>query len=483
MVRTADRKMKLCGRMSGKSVQLEPKNADPDVVSDAELIHEQLLATREAQAAAAPGRRELVVEALAALALVAAVFGLAAIAPAGQWAPAWEVVALVVAYAAIAAIAFDVGAGVTSPVELVLIAMLFVAPPAYVPLLVAGALALRWLLAFVLTRGAHPLRAVLALPDAWHAVGPAAVLAFAGAPDPSLSIWPLMVAALAAQFACDAAAGTLRVWLIHGDRPSFQLRMMGWVAAVDAALAPIGLLAAIVMADEPAAIVCVLPLAALLAVFARERDERIRQALQLSSAYRGTALLMGDMLEADDAYTGGEHTQGVVELALEVGQELGLGPSQLRDLEFGSLLHDIGKLRVSNEIINKPGRLTRAEWEVIRRHPIDGQEMLVRVGGAMAAVGAIVRAHHERVDGGGYPDGLRGDEIPLAARIICVCDSYSAMTTTRSYRPAMSRDAAIAELRDGAGRQFDASVVEALVRVTAARQQPPEAPAELRLAA
>ena len=323
---------------------------------------------------------------------------------------------------------------------------------------------------------------MLAVPDAWHAVGPAAVFAFAGAPDPSLSIWPLMFAALAAQFMCDAAAGTLRVWLIHGDRPSLQLRMMAWVAVVDSALAPIGLLVAIVMAAEPAAIVCVLPLSALLAVFARERDERIRQALQLSSAYRGTALLMGDMLEADDAYTGGEHTQGVVELALEVGRELGLGPSELRDLEFGSLLHDIGKLRVSNEIINKPGKLTRAEWEIVRRHPIDGQEMLARVGGAMTKVGDIVRAHHERVDGGGYPDGLRGDEIPLAARIICVCDSYSAMTTTRSYRRAMTREAAIDELRANAGLQFDIAVVEALVRVTQ-RHGAPAAELRLRIAA
>ncbi len=466
--------------MSGRHGSGLSRNADPYSVSDVDLIHEQLLVTREAQESAAPGRRELVVEVLAALALVATVLGLAAVAPAGHWAPAWEVGLLVLAYAALAAIAFDVGAGVSSPVELVLIAMLFVAPPACVPLLVAGALALRWLLALLFTRREHPLRVVLALPDAWHAVGPAAVLAFAGAPAPSLSLWPLLVAALVAQFVCDAAAGTLRVWLIHHDRPSLQLRMMGWVAAVDAALAPIGLLVAIVMADEPAAIVCVLPLAALLAVFGRERDQRIRQALQLSSAYRGTARLMGDMLEADDAYTGGEHTRGVVELAVEVGEQLGLGPSELRDLEFGSLLHDIGKLRVSNEIINKPGKLSRAEWEIIRRHPIDGQEMLARVGGAMATVGDIVRAHHERVDGDGYPDGLRGDEIPLASRIICVCDAYSAMTTTRSYRRAMTRDAAIRELRLNAGRQFDADVVEALVRVT---QRDGEGPVALPLVA
>jgi putative nucleotidyltransferase with HDIG domain len=443
-----------------------PPRPTSQTVSDAAVIHEQLSTTRRAKESTAPPRRELLVELLATVGLGGAVALLAWLAPAGHWAPAWEIALLIVAYALVAAVFFDVGAGTTSPVELVLVPMLFAAPPAFVPLLVAAAFALRRIVDLGFTRGLHPRRVVLAVPDAWHAVGPAAVLALAGAPSPSLERWPLLLAALLAQFACDASVGTLRVWLIHGDRPSLQLRVMAWVSAVDAALAPIGLLVAIAMVDTPAAIVCVFPLAALLAVFARERDQRIRQALQLSVAYRGTALLMGDVLEADDAYTGGEHTQGVVELALEVGEELGLRTTDLRDLEFGSLLHDIGKLRVSNEIINKPGKLSPAEWEIIRRHPIDGQQMLARVGGAMETVGDIVRAHHERVDGGGYPDGLRGDEIPLAARIICACDSYSAMTTTRSYRRAMSRDDAIGELRRCAGLQFDADVVEALVRVT-----------------
>lgn len=258
---------------------------------------------------------------------------------------------------------------------------------------------------------------------------------------------------------------------------------MAWVFAVDAALTPVGVLAAIATIESPAAVITLLPLLGLLAFFARERDERIRQALQLSSAYRGTAILLGDVLEADDAYTGGEHTKGVVELGLEVGRELGLSGKEMRDLEFGSLLHDIGKLRVSNEIINKPGKLTDAEWEIIRRHPIDGQEMLARVGGALETVGEIVRAHHERVDGGGYPDGLRGDAIPMEARIICACDAYSAMTTTRSYRPAMSRAEAIAELRRCAGTQFDPLVVEALIRVVERMPEVARGGSHLRLAA
>ena len=190
---------------------------------------------------------------------------------------------------------------------------------------------------------------------------------------------------------------------------------------------------------------------------------------------------MGEMLEADDAYTGGEHSQGVVAMAIAVGRELDLAGRDQRNLEFGSLLHDIGKLRTPNEIINKPGKLTEEEWAIIRRHPADGQDMLDRIGGVLADVGVIVRGHHERWDGGGYPDGLVGEQIPLAARIICVCDSYSAMTTTRSYRAGMPVEQALAELRRCAGAQFDPAVVEAFVATLGhgAPQPSPEPALEL----
>ena len=183
------------------------------------------------------------------------------------------------------------------------------------------------------------------------------------------------------------------------------------------------------------------------------------------------------MLESDDPYTGGEHSKGVVALALAVGAELEMDAREQRALEFGSLLHDIGKLRTPNEIINKPGKLTEAEWEIVRRHPADGQAMLDRVGGVLAEVGVVVRAHHERWDGGGYPDGLAGQGIPLAARIICACDAYSAMTTTRSYREAMPVEDALAELRRCAGSQFDPAVVDAIVAVVG--RETPKAFAEL----
>src|SRR3954454_1869322 len=180
---------------------------------------------------------------------------------------------------------------------------------------------------------------------------------------------------------------------------------------------------------------------------------------------------MGEMLEADDPYTGGEHSQGVLALALDVGVELGLDAREQRELEFGALLHDIGKLKTPEEILNKPGKLDPGEWAIIKRHPEDGQAMLDRIGGVLAEVGLVVRGHHERWDGGGYPDGLVGEETPVSARIICVCDAYSAMTTNRPSRGAMPVSEALAELRNCSGTQFDPCVVEAVERVVL-RDQP-----------
>ena len=154
-----------------------------------------------------------------------------------------------------------------------------------------------------------------------------------------------------------------------------------------------------------------------------------------------------------------------VELAVEVGRRMGLDPDSLRDLEFGALLHDVGKIAVPKEIINKPGKLTPEEWDIMKRHTVDGQRMLENVGGVLARVGVIVRASHEDYDGSGYPDGLAGDEIPIEARICSTCDAFSAMTTDRSYRPAMALRDAVAELRRCAGTQFDPNVVATLMSV------------------
>jgi putative nucleotidyltransferase with HDIG domain len=136
-----------------------------------------------------------------------------------------------------------------------------------------------------------------------------------------------------------------------------------------------------------------------------------------------------------------------------------------RHVEFAALLHDVGKIAVPKDIVNKPGKLDEREWEIIKTHTVEGQKMLERVGGFMREVGEIVRSHHERWDGGGYPDGLRAEAVPLEARIVSCCDAFNAMTTTRSYRKAMPVPVAVEELRANAGSQFDPSVVDALVAV------------------
>jgi putative nucleotidyltransferase with HDIG domain len=202
----------------------------------------------------------------------------------------------------------------------------------------------------------------------------------------------------------------------------------------------------------------------LFAIFAQEREAHIESALQLSSAYRGTALLLGDVLEDKDAYTA-HHSHGVVSLSLAVADRMGLDPSARRRVEFGALLHDIGKIAVPAEIINKPGPLDADEWAVMKLHTVEGQQMLDRVGGVLAEVGRVVRSSHEHFDGSGYPDGLAGDRIPIEARIVSCCDAFSAMTTTRSYRRAMSMEAAREELLRNQGSQFDPDVVDALLEV------------------
>jgi HD-GYP domain-containing protein (c-di-GMP phosphodiesterase class II) len=278
----------------------------------------------------------------------------------------------------------------------------------------------------------------------------------------------LYVAALLSQFVLDAACSMGREWLALGVRPSVQLRAMGWVYAIDAGLAPIGLAVAFASQSSPYGVVLALPLVGLLSVFARERRVRIDHELELRDAYRGTAFLLGDVVEADDAYTG-IHSRAVVDLTLGVADELGLGSRERRDAEFAALLHDVGKVRIPNTIITKPGPLTPEERTVIERHTIEGERLLLRVGGLLGEIGHIVRSCHERYDGKGYPDGLGGEQIPLLARIVACCDAFNAMTSDRSYRAALSEAEAVEEVRRGRGTQFDPLVVDALIETVASR--------------
>jgi putative nucleotidyltransferase with HDIG domain len=402
--------------------------------------------------------------------LVVAV-ALAVLAPAARDFDPLLAALLVVAYAVVARVEFAAGAGIVVPTQVVFLPMLLLLPTPLVPLLVAAALVLTDL-AQAMKRERSPQRMLVAVSDAWFAVAPALVLVLAGAQVPSWEHAGWYALALLAQLGGDAFVTMCRVRLALGIRPGAIRHELALVYRVDALLAPVGLLAAFGAASEPYAVVLVLPLVALFAMFARERETRIDHALELSQAYRGTALLLGDVIEADDQYTG-DHTKDVVELTLRVADRLGVDEDTRRGAEFGALLHDVGKIHIPNAIINKPGPLDDDEWAVMKTHTVEGQKMLERVGGALARVGVVVRASHERWDGGGYPDGLAGEEIPLAARIVSACDAYNAMTTDRSYRRALAVADAVAELERCAGTQFDPDVVRALVAVESAALRPP----------
>jgi putative nucleotidyltransferase with HDIG domain len=170
-------------------------------------------------------------------------------------------------------------------------------------------------------------------------------------------------------------------------------------------------------------------------------------------------------IEAKDPYTR-DHSLRVTNYALGLAEMLGLDQQEREMIDFAGTLHDIGKIGVHDEILSKTGRLTKAEYEAIKEHPLIG-ERIVEPLGLSPLERAIVRNHHERFDGRGYPDRLGGEDIPLLARIVAVADAFDAMTTTRSYRQALSATVALEEVKRERGKQFDPVVAEALLEATA----------------
>lgn len=430
---------------------------------------ERLVRETRTRKLAGIGRSEFVAQLPAAAGFLAAAVAAAILLPQGRDLDLPIALALLLTYAAAARIEFHLGAVYAVPTQLVFVPMLFLVPYSLVPAIVAAGLVLSRVPEFA-RRSIAADRLLIAFGDAWFSLGPVLVLGLAVAGAPQLADWPLYLAALGAQFVFDAA-GSLRMLLRRSVRFDQLAREMSSVYVVDALLSPIGLLAAYAAAQDPWAFLLVVPLLALLAIFSAEREARIENALTLSDAYRGTAHLLGELLSTSDEYTG-KHSRSVVVFAHQVSEQLGLDEATLREVEFGALLHDVGKIAVPNQMINKPGALDEREWAVMKTHTTEGERMLERIGGVLEDVGHVVRSHHERWDGSGYPDGLSGEEIPIASRIISACDAFHAMTSDRSYRLAMPRVDAIAEMLANSGTQFDPAVVEALVAVVGTWDEP-----------
>jgi HD-GYP domain-containing protein (c-di-GMP phosphodiesterase class II) len=374
----------------------------------------------------------------------------------------WTAAVLSTLVLALAAqVVFEVGAVHTLPTQIAFVPMLFVLPAELVPLFVLAGLLLGKA-GNTLSGQLVPGRILMAPGDSWFSIGPALILAAAGSPTAASVAASVLVLALASQFVIESAVSGMREWLHGGASIREQLDESRWIYLVDALLAPVGFAVALAAMGRPWALLLVVPLFVLLLIFARERTERLRSLQELSTAYRGTAHVLGDMIGHDDTYTG-SHSRSVVELSVEVAIGLGLDGRRRRNVEFGALLHDVGKVAIPNSLINKPGPLSESEWTTVRTHTIEGQRILEKIGGLMSSIGSVVRATHERYDGNGYPDGLSGESIPIESRIICACDAFSAMTTDRPYRPARSISEAIGELERNAGTQFDPVVVPVLI--------------------
>ena len=407
--------------------------------------------------------RERRMDTTSALLFLAAAFTVALAIPGERQAEPELIVALVLAYALALQVRFEFGEAFNTPVQLVLVAMWVLLPLQLIPLLVAIAVLLGTVPALSRRRWHHE-RWVTHIAEAWFSIGPVLVLAALAPGSPSLGDAPVYLLALVAQFACDLGWGLIRDRPLFGLTAGEILKSTAGTAQVDAVLAPISFVISVAAIDSPAILFAMVPLVWLLRYFARDREARYSASLELNRAYRGTVMLLADVVEFDDSYTA-NHSRSVVDLVRAVAEEMRIDPAARQELEFAALLHDVGKIGIPKDILNKPSALSDAEFEIMKTHTIEGQFMLDRIGGLLGRVGEIVRSCHERWDGGGYPDGLVGEEIPLAARIVFTCDAFSAMTTDRPYREAMPWEAAVTELESNAGSQFDPQVVAAFTNV------------------
>jgi HD-GYP domain-containing protein (c-di-GMP phosphodiesterase class II) len=200
--------------------------------------------------------------------------------------------------------------------------------------------------------------------------------------------------------------------------------------------------------------------------------ENTRLHQTILEAYKNTITALAAAIDAKDPYTRG-HSQRVMEYSLKAGAVLCLSNEEMDALEYAGILHDIGKIAIDSSILNKPGPLTAAEWEIVHTHPAIGADLLMEIP-FLEKASELVLSHHEKFDGKGYPKGYRGEEIPIGARLIAVADAFDTMTTERAYRPAFSIEAAVKELYNCSGNQFCPAAVRALItglRLNAVKKQ------------
>jgi HD-GYP domain-containing protein (c-di-GMP phosphodiesterase class II) len=426
------------------------------------LLAEQLVGEARNRRTREMAPRERTVLGISAFAFVAVATAMAAYLPDSRDASMALVVLLTAGYVLIERVRFEFGGGYGTAEQLILVPIMLLAPLPYVAIMIAVANAVAILPEVVGGRW-HRERFTGRIADLWFCIPPVLVLAAVAPGDPRIEdVW-IYAIAFGAQLGGDIAWTVTRSSLL--DHVPFRELASGWLASarVDAILSPVAFAIALIALEEPGVLLTIVPLAWLLRTFAKDRRERYSKTLELQRAYRGTVMLLSDVIEFEDDYTA-QHSRSVVELVTAVADELGVAENDRQELEFAAMLHDVGKIAIPKEILNKPAALTEGEFEVMKTHTIEGQFMLDRVGGLLGRVGEIVRSCHERWDGAGYPDGLKGEEIPLASRIVFACDAYHAMTSDRVYRPARPKHEAIDELVANSGSQFDPRVVHALTR-------------------
>ena len=266
---------------------------------------------------------------------------------------------------------------------------------------------------------------------------------------------PLALAAVVCATGNVALTG-LGIGILYGKPSREVIVSLLWFIPSAMALALMGFMIAQVLATS----IFAFPLFAFPLFIARQFYQRYQA---LSDAYADTIRSLVGALEAKDPYTRG-HSERVAEYAVALGKGMGFDSRILEDVEYSALLHDLGKLAIPSAILTKSGKLSPAEMALIREHPARGAAMVLRIP-ALKGLTSYVRSHHEWYGGGGYPDGLDSEHIPLIAQVLAVADSFDAMTTTRAYRSARTMSEAVAELREGAGTQFSPQVVQAFVRV------------------